>query len=109
MDVKTTFLHGLRKGCPCSNHRALFRKSKKKNQDIQAINKVKVQFSKEFEMKDLGKAKKILGEDIFRNRQKRELLLSQEQRLEKVLQKFVMFDAKPVITSLASHFKLSLN
>lgn len=41
------------------------------------INKLKSQLSKEFEMKDLGAAKKILGMEIHRDRKKGKLYLSQ--------------------------------
>ncbi|KAG8482954.1 hypothetical protein CXB51_021884 [Gossypium anomalum] len=49
------------------------------------IRKVKTQLSEEFEMKDLGPAKKILGMEILRDRK----------------------SAKPISTPLASHFRLS--
>ncbi|KAG8497424.1 hypothetical protein CXB51_008733 [Gossypium anomalum] len=49
------------------------------------IRKVKAQLSEEFEMKDLGPAKKILGMEILRDRK----------------------SAKPVSTPLAAHFRLS--
>ncbi|KAG8493558.1 hypothetical protein CXB51_011740 [Gossypium anomalum] len=49
------------------------------------IRKVKAQLSEEFEMKDLGPAKKILGMEILRDRN----------------------SAKPVSTPLAAHFRLS--
>ncbi|KAG8482934.1 hypothetical protein CXB51_024486 [Gossypium anomalum] len=50
------------------------------------IRKVKAQLSEEFEMKDLGPAKKILGIEILRNRKQ---------------------SAKPVSTPLVAHFRLS--
>ncbi|WVZ87241.1 hypothetical protein U9M48_033912 [Paspalum notatum var. saurae] len=53
------------------------------------IAKLKAQLNKEFEMKDLGAAKKILG------------------YIEKVLRRFNMHNAKPVSTPLAAHFRLS--
>jgi hypothetical protein len=52
------------------------------------INKLKAQLSKEFEMKDLGEAKKILGMEISRDRQRGKLWLTQKQYLNKVLQRF---------------------
>lgn len=59
-------------------------------------------------MKDLGKAKKILGMEICRNRACGKVSLSQKQYLKKVLQQFDMIEqTKPVRTPLASHFKLS--
>ena len=61
----------------------------------------------EFDMKDLGPAKKILGMEIIRNRKKCIMILSQRKYLEKVLRTFGMSSNKSVVTLLASHFKLS--
>lgn len=41
------------------------------------IKSLKAELSNEFEMKDLGAAKKILGMEIQRNKEKMELALSQ--------------------------------
>lgn len=73
------------------------------------INILKSQLGKEFEMKDLGAARKILGMIIHRDRRRCMLLLSQKDYVEKVLKRFLMDGAKPVSTPLATHFKLSLN
>ena len=62
---------------------------------------------KEFEMKDLGAAKKILGMEIYRDIEARKLWLSQKNYIRKVLEKFSMLDAKLVSTPLANHFRLS--
>ena len=76
--------------------------------NIVEINKLKVQMQKEFEMKDLGDARKILGMEITRDRKKGMVWLSQKQYLEKLLHKFgINEQTKPVSTPLASHFKLS--
>lgn len=58
-------------------------------------------------MKDLGPAKRILGMEIVRDRERKKLWLSQEKYTEKVLQRFNMLKAKPVSSPLAHHFKLS--
>lgn len=71
------------------------------------IVNLKAQLSKEFAMKDLGSAKKILGMRISRDRARGKLKLSQEEYVKKVLKRFNMENAKPVSTPLASHFKLS--
>jgi len=72
------------------------------------IDRLKAQLSKEFEMKDLGEAKKILGMEISRDRDRGKLWLSQKQYLQKVLQRFgIHDDTKPVSTPLAPHLKLS--
>ncbi|KAG8482597.1 hypothetical protein CXB51_024457 [Gossypium anomalum] len=71
------------------------------------IRKVKAQLSEEFEMKDLGPVKKILGTEILRYRKANKLYLSQKGYIEKVLCRFNMQSAKPVSTPLAAHFRLS--
>ena len=58
-------------------------------------------------MKDLGVAKKILGMRITRDKKNSKLTLSRGEYIEKVLERFRMQNAKPVSTSLASHFKLT--
>ncbi|KAE8701188.1 Detected protein of confused Function [Hibiscus syriacus] len=47
------------------------------------IDKIKAQLNQEFEMKDLGEAKKILGMKISRDRQRGKLCLTQKQYLRK--------------------------
>nr|AAR87163.1 putative polyprotein [Oryza sativa Japonica Group]AAU89150.1 integrase core domain containing protein [Oryza sativa Japonica Group]ABF98081.1 retrotransposon protein, putative, Ty1-copia subclass [Oryza sativa Japonica Group] len=71
------------------------------------ITTLKKQLSSEFDMKDLGAAKKILGMEITRDRNSGLLFLSQQSYIKKVLQRFNMHDAKPVSTPIAPHFKLS--
>ena len=48
-----------------------------KNKD--EIEKLKTQLNQEFEMKDLGEAKKILGMEICRDRARGKVSLSQKQ------------------------------
>ena len=72
------------------------------------ICRLKAQLSKEFEMKDLGEAKKILGLEIARDRKRGTLCITRKQYLNKVLQRFGMSEkTKPVSTPLPPHFKLS--
>jgi transposase InsO family protein len=71
------------------------------------INDIKKALSNEFEMKDLGHARRILGMDIKRDRSQQSLLLTQSDYVKKVLSKFAMHDSKPVTLPLACHFKLS--
>ena len=71
------------------------------------IRRLKQQLSKEFDMKDLGPAKKILGMQITRDKHKGTLQLSQSEYIKRVLQRFNMSESKPVSTPLASHFRLS--
>lgn len=58
-------------------------------------------------MKDLGESKNILGVEIFRNREKGSLTISQHNYCSKILKKFIMPEAKVVAIPLAQHFKLS--
>ncbi|KAH9679844.1 hypothetical protein KPL71_026299 [Citrus sinensis] len=71
------------------------------------VEKLKNLLKGEFEMKDLGSAKRILGMEIFRNRVAGTLFLSQEKYIKKVLERFDMHNSKPVLTPLGSQFKLS--
>ncbi|CAH9096877.1 unnamed protein product [Cuscuta epithymum] len=75
--------------------------------DMSLVNKLKSQLSNEFEMKDLGAAKKILGMEIHRDRQAGKLYLSQKKYIEKMLNRFNMSNCKSVSTPLGAHFKLS--
>jgi hypothetical protein len=70
------------------------------------ITNLKAQLSSEFEMKDLGAAKKILSMDITRDRKSVLLFLSQHGYIQKVLHHFNMHDSKPVSTPIAPHFRL---
>ena len=58
-------------------------------------------------MKDLGRAKQILGMKISPDRPASTLNLFQELYIEKVLSRFRVNDAKPRTTLLANNFKLS--
>jgi hypothetical protein len=75
--------------------------------NMDEIKKLKKQLSREFDMKDLGSAKQILGMRINRDKQKGTLQLSQEEYIDRILKRFNMSNAKPVSTPLASHFRLS--
>ena len=74
---------------------------------LSATDETKAMLKSEFEIKDLGASKRLLGMDIRRDRSKGKLWLSQSQYIEKVLHQFHMSQAKPVSTPLAAHFKLS--
>ena len=75
--------------------------------DGSKIEGLKRELSKSFAMKDLGQAKQILGMKISRDRKNEKLWLSQENYIERVLERFNMSKAKPVSSPLAGHFKLS--
>ncbi|KAE8694358.1 hypothetical protein F3Y22_tig00110783pilonHSYRG00068 [Hibiscus syriacus] len=71
------------------------------------IEELKAQLAREFEMKDLGSANKILGMQIHRDRSNRKIWLSQKNYLKKILSRFSMQDCKPISTHLPINFKLS--
>ena len=72
------------------------------------IVKLKEKLNGEFEMKGLGPAKRVLGIDIFKNRDKGELFLFQLSYLKKVVERFRMSNSKTVSTPLGHHTKLSI-
>ncbi|KAL9859240.1 putative RNA-directed DNA polymerase [Arabidopsis thaliana] len=74
--------------------------------DKSIVQELKLLLSKEFEMKDLGDAKKILGMEITRDREAGILSLSQEAYVKKVLRSTHMDQSKPVSTPIGVHFKL---
>ena len=53
--------------------------------DMAIINDLKATLKNEFEMKDLGAAKKILGKEIQIDRKEGRLCISQQKYIEKVL------------------------
>jgi hypothetical protein len=57
---------------------------------IVEVNKLKVLLNEEFDMKDLGAAKKILRMKICRDRDAKKLWLSQASYVKKVLERFSM-------------------
>ena len=74
---------------------------------MEEIKNLKGRLSLEFDIKDLGVAKQILGMRIFRDKSTGILNLSQEQYIQKVLSGFRVDDAKARSTPLANHLKLS--
>ncbi|GJV14310.1 retrovirus-related pol polyprotein from transposon TNT 1-94, partial [Tanacetum coccineum] len=75
--------------------------------DMAEINKPRRQLSQEFEMKDLGSSKQLLGMSIIRDKTNGTLRLSQEKYIGKVLEKFNMKDVEARCQPLGDHFKLS--
>ena len=73
----------------------------------EAIEVLKNLLRFEFEMKDLGLLKKILGMEIKRDRSKGIMFLSQEKYMRRVLETFRMTSCKSVMTPITTHFKLS--
>ena len=75
------------------------------SKDKAEINKLKEKLKAEFEMKDLGEAKKILGMEIVRDRKRFELRLTQKEYIKKVLCRFSMEDAKTSNTPFTFAYK----
>nr|GEY83317.1 retrotransposon protein, putative, Ty1-copia subclass [Tanacetum cinerariifolium] len=63
---------------------------------------------KEFNMKELGEAKKILGMEIVRDQSRKIMRVSQSGYVSKILNNFRINNGKSVQMSLGRHFKLSL-
>ena len=74
---------------------------------LKSIEHVQKCLCENFAMKDLGDAKRILGINIVRDRNKSTLVLNQISYVEKILSKFNMSSAGPTNVPLASHFVLS--
>lgn len=66
------------------------------------IYSIKVQLSSRFKMKDCGRAKICLGLEIGNDPGNNILLLSQTRYAEKILERFGMLNAKPVVTPMES-------
>src|SRR4051812_18151897 len=75
--------------------------------DMNEITTLKAHLRSEFEMKDLGAAKKILGMEITRDRKSGLLFLSQQSYIKKVLHRFTMDGVNSVSTPIAPHFKFA--
>ena len=71
------------------------------------VNKLKIFFSREFDMKDLGATKKILEMEICKDRALGRLWSSQSDYVRMVLERFNMENTKSVSTPLTNHLKLS--
>jgi len=69
------------------------------------IDRLKKQLSENFEMKDLGATKQILGMIISRDRSEGILNLSQEKYIEKLFSRFNVENAKTRNTPLGTHLK----
>ena len=74
------------------------------NMSMSLIENLKQKLKGEFDMKDLGPTKKILGMQLHRDRKAGILFLSQEEYIRRVIDKFRMANSKPVQTPLAPHF-----
>ena len=71
------------------------------------VHSTKRFLASQFDMKDMGEAKVILGVKI--TRMSDNIMLSQEHYVEKILKKFGHFDAKPVSTPYDANTHLMKN
>ncbi|GJU53552.1 retrovirus-related pol polyprotein from transposon TNT 1-94 [Tanacetum coccineum] len=110
LDVKTTFLHGnleelIYMKQPLGYEQDDMLISCKSKAEIGSTKSL---LKKEFDMKELGEAKKILGMKIVRDRSRKILRVSQSGYVSKILNNFRIDNGKSVKMPLGGHFKLSL-
>lgn len=74
--------------------------------DRATIDAFKTTLSERFEMTDLGNARWMLGMEIRRDRARRILSISQEQYIEKILERHGMANCRPVSTPMEPNLKL---
>nr|GEW04787.1 retrotransposon protein, putative, Ty1-copia subclass [Tanacetum cinerariifolium] len=110
LDVKTEFLHGNRKEVIYMKQPPGYEQDDmliacKSNAEIGSTKSL---LKKEFDMKELGEAKKILGMEIVRDRSRKILRVSQSGYVSKILHNFRINNEKSVKMPLGGHFKLLL-
>ena len=71
------------------------------------LDELKAEFSKRFEMKDCGRVRVCLGLEIARNTSKGLLHLNQSRYAEKVLERFGMENASPVVTPMQAQISVA--
>nr|GEU44787.1 putative retrotransposon [Tanacetum cinerariifolium] len=110
LDVTTTFLHGnleeviYMRQPPGYEQDDMLIACKSKGE----IGSTKSLLKKEFGMKELGEAKKILGMEIVRDRSRKIMTTSQSGYVSKILNNFRIDNRKSVQMPLGGHFKLLL-
>ena len=77
--------------------------------DLGLLHETKRMLSKNFDMKDLGEASFVLGNEIHRNRSRGLLGLSQRAYVDRILERFNMQQCKPGIAPICKGDKLSLS
>ncbi|KAL0445424.1 UNVERIFIED_CONTAM: Retrovirus-related Pol polyprotein from transposon TNT 1-94, partial [Sesamum latifolium] len=75
--------------------------------DVKMLGDIKAWLSTQFSMKDMGEASYILGINIYRDRSRRMLGLTQSSYIEKVLERFRMEHSKRGVLPMRYEIKLS--
>jgi hypothetical protein len=75
--------------------------------NINVIQELKDTLKFEFEMKDLGPTRKILGMEIQQDRTSRKLFLNQRRYIEKILSRFGIASCKAIATPYDRNVRLS--
>lgn len=78
------------------------------NSSMQGIQEVKDMLAIEFDMKDVGEAKVILGKEIHRNNKDGSIMLHRKSHLTNVLERYNMGMSKPVSTPIKQGIELSV-
>ncbi|GJX81812.1 retrotransposon protein, putative, ty1-copia subclass [Tanacetum coccineum] len=78
------------------------------NKSMSEIEYSKGLLRKEFDMKELGPARKILGIEIVKDRVSRTLKVSRSGYVQKILNNYIVDNGKSVSVPLGAHFKVSL-
>ncbi|GJU11250.1 retrovirus-related pol polyprotein from transposon TNT 1-94 [Tanacetum coccineum] len=115
LDVKMAFLHGNLKEVDLHGQPSGIKTRTTQGSSIATTTAAKAEIGstksllkKEFDMKELGEAKKILGMEIVRDRSRKILRVSQSGYVSKILNNFRIDNGKSVKMPLGGHFKLSL-
>lgn len=77
--------------------------------NLELINKLKIDLSKELETTDLGEASFFLGIEIIRNRQTKEIWLKQLKYIKNMLEKYNKQYLNPISTPAELGIKLEKN
>ena len=73
---------------------------------LSAVNQAKKLIASHYDIKDLGEVKFILGMRVSRNREKREITISQAEYIDKIVSKFDMSTAKPISLPIKRNLNL---